>query len=233
MKKFYKHVATREEAGGFSICLDERPVKTPAKHTLSLPNLALAEAVADEWRTDADAIDPSGMILTRLANSAVDHVSVHRGAVIDEIAGFAETDLLCYRAAEPMELREKQEQRWAPLLTWILKSKGVALRSTDSVVPLNQAQSDLDAVREVVASFDDYGLSGLHMVTSACGSVVLGLATACGEIDGKTAWELSLLDETFQIGHWGEDPEATKRREILWTDIRAAVRFLELLRAAT
>ena len=231
MKKFYEHVATREEADGFSICLDGSPVKTPAKHALSLPNMALAEAIADEWRTDVDEIDPSGMILTRLANSAVDSVSVHHGAVIDEIASFGETDLLCYRAAEPVELREQQEQRWAPLLAWLFQSKGVALRATDNVLPLSQEQSDLDAVREIVSSFDDYGLSALHMVTSACGSVVLGLATAYGEIDGKTACELSLLEETFQIGRWGEDPEATKRREILQMDVEAAARFLELLRA--
>ena len=154
MKKFQEHVATREEADGFSICSTEA-LQKHLLHALSLPNMALAEAVADEWRTDVDEIDPSGMILTRLANSAVDSVSVHHGAVIDEIASFGETDLLCYRAAEPVELREQQEQRWAPLLAWLFQSKGVALRATDNVLPLSQEQSDLDAVREIVSSFDD------------------------------------------------------------------------------
>lgn len=231
MKKFYKDVGVREENGGYSVCLDGRPVRTPAKNALSLPTAALAEAVADEWRTDADEIDPTGMILTRLANSAVDRVSAHRDAVIDEIAGFAATDLVCYRTADPVELREQQERQWTPLLVWLREENGINLRSTESVLPVEQDRHDLNAVRDAVASLDDFSLSALHMVTSACGSVVLGLATAVGKIDGMAAWELSLLEETYQINEWGEDPDATKRREILRTDIGAAARFLDLLRA--
>lgn len=98
-------------------------------------------------------------------------------------------------------------------------------------MPLDQAPDNLDALRNVVASFDDFGLSALHTITSACGSVVLGLSTAYGRIDGITAWELSLIEETYQISEWGEDPEATKRREKLRTDITAAAKFLDLVRA--
>jgi chaperone required for assembly of F1-ATPase len=205
VKKFYKDVGVREENGGYSVCLD--------------------------GRTDADEIDPTGMILTRLANSAVDRVSAHRDAVIDEIAGFAATDLVCYRTADPVELREQQERQWTPLLVWLREENGINLRSTESVLPVEQDRHDLNAVRDAVASLDDFSLSALHMVTSACGSVVLGLATAVGKIDGMAAWELSLLEETYQINEWGEDPVATKRREILRTDIGAAARFLDLLRA--
>ena len=112
MKKFYKEVTVREESGGYTVCLDERPVKTPAKNALLMPTPALAEAVADEWRTDAEEIDPAAMILTRLANSAVDRVSAHRESVIDEIAGFAETDLVCYRASDPPGLKDRQDSEW-------------------------------------------------------------------------------------------------------------------------
>ena len=231
MKKFYKEVTVREESDGYTVCLDERPVKTPAKNALLMPTPALAEAFADEWRTDAEEIDPAAMILTRLANSAVDRVSAHRESVIDEIAGFAETDLVCYRASDPPGLKDRQDREWSPLLDWLKRDRGIVLQVTDSVLPITQNQGDLDVLRDAVASHDDYALSALHMVTSACGSVVLGLATADGKIDGETAWALSLLEETFQINEWGEDPEATKRREILRTDIAAAAGFLSLLRA--
>jgi len=231
VKKFYKVVAVRQRDGAFSVCLDERPVRTPAKNLLLLPNAALAEAIADEWRTDADEIDPTAMILTRMANSALDRVSQRRDTVIGEIAGFAETDLVCYRAAHPEALREQQERHWEPLLVWLRQSKDIDLTSTESILPLDQAPDNLDALRNVVASFDDFGLSALHTITSACGSVVLGLSTAYGRIDGITAWELSLIEETYQICEWGEDPEATKRREKLRTDITAAAKFLDLVRA--
>ena len=230
MKKFYKEVGVREDEGSFSVCLDGRPVKTPAKNSLAVPNNALADAIAEEWRTDADEIDPAAMPLTRLANSAIDRVSAHRGAVIDDIAGFAATDLLCYRSSEPPELRDRQDEDWGEILTWLKRSREIDLKSTESVLPLDQDRKDLETVRHVVASFDDFSLAGLHMVTSACGSVALGLATADGEINGDRAWELSLLEETYQINEWGEDPEATKRRANLRADIGAAARFLSLLR---
>ena len=94
--------------------------------------------------------------------------------------------------------------------SWLAKAiQEIDLKSTESVLPLDQDRKDLETVRHVVASFDDFSLAGLHMVTSACGSVALGLATADGEINGDRAWELSLLEETYQINEWGEDPEAT------------------------
>ena len=150
--------------------------------------------------------------------------------MIDDIAGFAATDLVCYRSSEPPELRDRQDEDWGEILAWLKRSREIDLKSTESVLPLDQDRKDLETVRHVVASFDDFSLAGLHMVTSACGSVVLGLATADGEINGDRAWELSLLEETYQINEWGEDPEATKRRANLRADIGAAARFLSLLR---
>tara|TARA_Y100001970_G_C14259249_1_gene878297 strand:- start:92 stop:793 length:702 start_codon:yes stop_codon:yes gene_type:complete len=229
VKKLYKNVSVRERDDGYSIYLDERPIKTPAKNDLSLPSESLAVAVADEWRTDEDEIDPSCMKLTRLANTAVDRVSAHCEVVIEEIVTFAETDLVCYRTIEPPELNEKQNRHWEPLLCWLRDEKGIELKSTASVLPLKQSQRDLNAIRDLVASFDVFGLSALHMATSACGSVVLGLAMAFGEIDAITAWEYSLLEETDQINKWGEDPEVMKRRESLRADVIMAARFLDLL----
>ena len=50
-----------------------------------------------------------------------------------------------------------------------------------------------------------------------------------GRLDAEAAFEVSQLDETFQLEAWGEDTEAMKRRELLAEDIEAAARFLELL----
>ncbi|MEE2996981.1 MAG: ATP12 family protein [Pseudomonadota bacterium] len=230
MKKNFKDVGIRECDDGFLICLDQRPVKTPAQKKLSIPNAALAKAVAEEWRSYNPEVDPIAMPLTRLANSAVDRISGHRDSVIDEISGFAATDLVCYRSEEPSALCDQQNVEWGGMLLWLRQTLGIDLKITDSVLPLDQNQEDLDAVRRVVSELDDYSLSGLHMVTTACGSVVLGLAVAFGKIEGAEAWELSLLEETFQKNKWGEDSEDNKRREDLRIEIGAAARFLALLR---
>lgn len=232
MKRFYKAVGVTPEESGFSVRLDDRPVKTPAKNGLLLPTRPLADAIAGEWEAQPEEIDPHSMRLTRLANSAIDRVTEHREAVIGEIAGFADTDLVCYRAAEPEALAEKQGAGWDPLVSWAAERHGIDLRTTTGLLPVAQSEASAKAVQAAIRAFDVFTLAGLHLVTSACGSVVLGLAVADGRIDGPAAWELSLIDETFQIEEWGEDPEATKRRAGLLEDITAAAEYLRLCQAA-
>ena len=43
------------------------------------------------------------------------------------------------------------------------------------------------------------------------GSAVLGLAVERGRLTAAEAYELSRIDEAFQIEQWGEDAEAAKR----------------------
>jgi len=47
MKRFYKKVTAEEEGGAYSVLLDGRVIKTPAKAHLRLPTHALAEAIAE------------------------------------------------------------------------------------------------------------------------------------------------------------------------------------------
>ncbi|MEM9779236.1 MAG: ATP12 family protein, partial [Pseudomonadota bacterium] len=48
-KRFWTDVAVTEAEGGFAVALDGRPLRTPAKAALVLPNRPLAEAIAAEW----------------------------------------------------------------------------------------------------------------------------------------------------------------------------------------
>jgi len=41
-KRFWKEASVEQVAGGFTVRLDARPVKTPAKTLLVVPTLALA-----------------------------------------------------------------------------------------------------------------------------------------------------------------------------------------------
>ena len=64
------------------------------------------------------------------------------------------------------------------------------------------------------------GLTALHALTAATGSVVIALALIEGRLDAEAAFAASELDESFQIEAWGEDSEAAKRREALAADGR-------------
>ena len=95
MKRFWKDVAVVEEGGGWEITLDGRPVRTPARALLALPAKALADAIAEEWRSTGEEVDPRAMPLTGLANAAIDRVAPDPAAVAAGIARYAEADLAC------------------------------------------------------------------------------------------------------------------------------------------
>jgi chaperone required for assembly of F1-ATPase len=230
VRRFYRNAVVAERGGGFAIALDGKPVRTPAKADLILPTRALAEAVADEWQGQGDDIRPQSMCLTRLASTGIDRVGPQREAVIEEIAAYAATDLVCYRAEGPWELTKREDAAWRPLLDWAARRYRARLRVAAGVVPLDQSPAPLQRLKRAAAAMDDMTLTGLHHATAACGSLVIGLALAEGHIDAARALELSLVDETFQIERWGEDGLQARRRENLRQDIASAARFMELCR---
>jgi chaperone required for assembly of F1-ATPase len=230
MKRFYQEVSVAADAGGHRILLDGRPVHSPARQLLAMPSAALAEAVADEWRAQGVTIERSGKGLTRLVSTALDRMPALRGAAIEEALGYAETDLLCYRAAEPVELAARQERSWQPWLDWLAKAHGARLVVTTSMLPVTQPEPAVARLRAAIERLDDWRLVGLHGATTALGSLVLGLALLEGEIDAERALAASLLDELFEIERWGRERYAERRQQVLRRDVAAAARFLACLR---
>ena len=232
MKRVYKKAAARLAESGWGVALDGRPMRTPAKNELVVPSKALAEAIAQEWDAQQDDIRPATMPLTRLAATAIDRTRTQRDLVITETANYAGTDLVCYRAEHPPALIARQQEHWQPLIDWAMQRYDAALVVTSGVVPRSQSPAALKAFAAAVAAQDDFRLTALHMMTAACGSLVIALALIEGRLDAETAFAVSQLDETFQIEAWGEDTEATARRRALAEDIAAASRFVQLLDAA-
>jgi len=215
---------------GFTVALDGRPVRTPAKSPLAVPTEALAEAIAAEWEAQAEQVRPLAMLLTRLASTAIDKVPAERGRFVDELVSYAESDLLCYRAEHPPELVARQEAGWQPLLDWLAERHQARLEVTQGVVPQPQTPASIAPLRSVVEAQDQWGLAALHSATTAAGSLVIALALLDGRLEPDEAFALSQLDESFQIEQWGKDDEAEARREAIRAEVRAAAEFLALCR---
>jgi len=107
-KRFWKATDVVSDEAGFSVTLDGRAVKTPLKAPLVLPSQEMAQAIALEWDAQDGVIDPTSMPVTRSANAAIDKVSLQHGDVVDMLAAYAETDLLCHRADGPEALVARQ-----------------------------------------------------------------------------------------------------------------------------
>jgi chaperone required for assembly of F1-ATPase len=231
MKRFYQKAEPAKKAGGYAITLDGKPIKTPGKRDLLVPSGALAAAIAEEWNAQETEVRAATMPLTRLATTAVDRVATQRGAIIEQTANYAATDLVCYRAKHPPALAARQQAVWQPLIDWAVLRYDAPLVVTSGVIPKTQSAESLHAFAAAVAEHDDFALTALHLATAACGSLIIALALLEGQLDAEAAFAASQLDESFQIEGWGEDAEQAARRRALAADIQAAARFISLLGA--
>jgi chaperone required for assembly of F1-ATPase len=225
-KRFWTAASVAALDGGFTVLLDGRGVKTPAKNPLILPNAALAQLVAAEWDAQTGVINPETMPMTRRANSALEKVAPQREAVIDELAGYGASDLLCYRAEGPAELVARQAAHWQPQLDWAAHAFSAPLRVTSGIAPVDQPPESLRALRKAVAAYDNFALAGLHDLVAITGSLVLGLALAQDQLSPDQGFDLSRIDEIWQAEHWGEDAEAAKLESAKRAALQDAHRFL-------
>jgi chaperone required for assembly of F1-ATPase len=229
-KRFYKEAGVVEREGLHVVALDGRVARTPAKALLAVTSREIVEALVAEWNRQETHIDPFSMPMTRIANSAIDGVRQTRQAVIDEIAKFGGSDLLCYRADTPDELVRRQNEAWNPVLEWSAQELGAELSVVEGITHKAQSPEALAAIARAVSAYDDLGLASLHVVTTLAGSVVLALAVAKGHLEPEAAWAAAHVDEDYQIELWGSDEEAQKRRAWRWREMEAASRLLALLR---
>ena len=230
MKRFYAHASVRATADGHAVELDGKPLRTPAKAPLVVPSAALAQAIAEEWGAQGEEVKPAELPLTRLAGTAIDLVTPRRAEVVAEVARYAGTDLVCYRAGHPPELATRQHVAWQPLIDWATLRYDAPLDVTAGVVPIAQATGTLRAFTAAVDAYSPLELAALHLATAACGSLIVALALLEGRLDAEEAFAASQLDETFEIELWGEDAEQMQRRAALMDDIALAARLVRLLR---
>ena len=208
-KRFWKETAVVESDGLYSVELDGRTVKTPAKRALHVPTRAMADAIAVEWDAQEGAINPNIMPVTKTANAAIDKVTVQHFEVAEMLAAYGDSDLLCYRADSPEELIARQAAHWDPMLEWAADNLEARLETRVGVVHARQAPQSLKALSDRTHALDAFELAAFHDLVSLSGSLVLGFATALGERPARELWTLSRLDELWQEEQWGEDDDAT------------------------
>ena len=231
MKRFWKEVSVEGGEGAWTIRLDERLVRTPARAALAVPTKALADAIADEWRTVGEDIDPRAMPLTGLANAAIDRVAQERHAFAGGLARYAEADLACYRSDWPPELVSRQAESWDSLLAWARRRYDIDFGTTSGLLHVPQPQATIEQLAQAVASLDAFHLAGLSPLTTIGGSLIAGLAVLEKAMTAEQAWQAVSVDERWQLEQWGSDSEAEEALDNKRRDFMSAAKFLELLDA--
>jgi chaperone required for assembly of F1-ATPase len=230
--RFYKHVSV-DAADGPSlrrVLLDGKAVKTPGGAALALPSDGLAQAIAEEWRAQDPFIRPETMVLTKLANTAIDRVAPNPAGVREQLLAIAKSDVVCYRAEFPPDLVRRQELVWDPLLAWVRDRFAVSLRSTSGLAFVEQELSAIRALDFSLSDRDAFSLAALYAAAALCGSLVIALALAEQRLSVDDAVAAANLDRFYQAERWGWDEQASAKVAAERVELNQISRFLELLR---
>ena len=226
------HNQSDPPALSLGVLLDGRPVRTPAKGSLWSPSVALAEAMANEWREQKETIDLGAMPLTQISSAAIDRVAPRRSEVIDDLAQQARSDLVFYRAEAPEELVRLQTTHWQPVVDWVTREFNANFVVTAGVMPVSQSDAAVSAMAHIIGQKSDYFLAALSLAASASKSLLLAMALAERRLALDDVATAAMLDEDFQAARWGEEEEAKVRRAALVADLKDADRFFSLLNQA-
>ena len=82
----------------------------------------------------------------------------------------------------------------------------------------------------VLTQFSDLEISALHRITNVTGSVFLSLCILKGDLHKNHAFELSFLDELWQAENWGNEEEASKKRDNISLELNRLIYFVDCLR---
>lgn len=225
IKRFWSAVTVIAIDDGFTITLDDKPVRTPSRAPLVLPTRGLAAWIAAEWEAQTGKVDPRTMPATRTANSAIDKVMPQKAEVADMLAGYGASDLLCYRAEAPPALIARQTAGWDPLLDWAAARFGTRLHTGPGIIPIPQDPAAIARLNDEVARQSAFQLAAFHDLVALSGSLVLALAVTEGARSAEEAWLLSRMDEIWQEEQWGQDDEAMAATAVKHAAFLHAARF--------
>ncbi len=220
-QRFYKAASVEQREEGWSVLLDGRPARTPARKLLAAPSRTVAEAIAAEWEAQRELIDPAAMPLTRLANAIIDGIVPASEPVRDDIARYLGSDLMCYRADQPERLVARQNATWDPVLAWAREAFGARFVLSQGVTYVEQPPATLAAATQALPA-DPWRLGAMHAMTTLMGSALLALAVLKGRLSAEEAWRAAHLDEDWNMELWGQDELALERRVQRFAEMQAA-----------
>ncbi len=230
IKKFYKEASCEETALGYQILLDGRAAKTALKSPLIGQNETMAKEMVLEWQSQEEVIKPTSMPVTQrqmvLLDRNIEDEARWRQVVLD----YLQTDLLCYRAEQPIELVKRQADAWDEALSWFEGVYGHHLNVTSGIMNVAQDPSMTKTMEAALQKMSLQDVFALCSFTQLTGSAVLALAIVQDAISPEKAFSMSRLDETFQAEKWGEDEEAQAREAMLKQSFENDLKWFALTR---
>lgn len=203
-KRFYKNVSVTNANGSYEINLDKRKLKTPMGKIFQVPNEALAILVATEWDSQQKHISIPNMHLTGLCYTAIDNPSKNtKESLSNSLVEMLDSDTLCYRINEPIELKKHQEENWDPVLQWFEERYLIKINVSYDVRIEEISDQTRKKIKNHLMSYNEWSLLGIQFTAESLKSLILTLAALNYHIDIETCVSLSYLEALYQIKQWG------------------------------
>lgn len=149
-----------------------------------------------------------------------------RRAVIADMLMYAENDTICYFADYPESLVRLQQEKWQPVLDWI-NGCGCSFQATRGLEVRPLTPQTAEYIKGRLALLDDESLAAFAKTAGGCRSVILAMAVLAGRLDAREAFDLAVLEETFQSKTWQKDEEARKAEENRRREVVKAAQILK------
>ena len=132
-------------------------------------------------------------------------------ATREQIA-FAATDTICFFAPSPADLSDLQRREWKPVVDRI-NGFGCDFQITDGFEAPALSERTVAFLERRLNALTDDAFYAFCEVSGGCRSVILALAVLDGFTTAERAFELAILEETYQNKIWREDEDALASRE--------------------
>ena len=233
MKRFYKSVTSKKDSNySFQVTLDSKPIKTPNRKIINLPNKNLANALAREWRKLKKVILLEKMPITQLLFMAFDYILVKKSKFIKEMLEMYKTDLVFYWTEESGELLRRQKKIWLPLINWAEKYYKIDCKYSKGVMPITQSKKSIQTLRIILNGLDPFILTAAYNSSKLSKSLLVPLAMVEGFLDFKTAFKVFMLDEFYQNECWGKDKVQTLRQKAIEKELKVTYSFMKLCKVS-
>jgi len=219
MKRFYDEVSIRRvesdgSGAGWQVTLDGRGLKTVKGTAQIVPTQALAQALAAEWDSQSEDLDPATFPIRDMTDYAIDVVGTDPAAAAEKILSYGDTDTLLYRADPDEPLYARQIEVWEPIVSAFEMNEGVELVRVSGIIHRPQKDETFAKLRIRLGDHSPFALAGIELMTSLAASLVVGLAASetHDQAGALALWQAASLEEEWQADLWGREEEAEERR---------------------
>lgn len=127
-----------------------------------------------------------------------------RGAVIDKLMHYFDTDAICYHENFPEILTELQDSYWKPILEWTEKTYDVKINTTTDIFAVTQPDETKAKFKAIIDKMGPLELSAFEKAVMSSKSFLIGFALVHKGITVEHAACAAQVEMNAQMDRWGE-----------------------------